>query len=290
VDVAQAILLGLVQGVTEFLPISSTAHLRILPALAGWPDPGAAFTAAIQLGTLAAVVIYFRKEITGALRGLLSSINGRGFDPVQARMGWAIVVGTIPIAVCGVAFQRQIETQLRSLSVVAWSLIGMGLVLLAAELRARRRRDEADVRPWDGLWVGLWQAAALVPGMSRSGSSIAGALFAGFDGAAAARISFLLSIPSVLAAGAFSLWKHRGSLLADEMLTPMLVANLASFLSGYAAIAFLIYFLRRHGTFLFVAYRLLLGALILAMLSNGRLEPFEGIPNEAHSRAVVSSR
>jgi len=291
VGIVEAALIGLVQGLTEFLPVSSTAHVRILPALLDKPDPGAAFTAAIQIGTLLAVLIYFRKDLAEAFAGWLGSLTGKKFDRSKARMGWAVVLGTIPIVVLGVAFQSSIERELRSLLVVAWSLIGMGLVLLVAEAVGRRKRGEADVMPADGVWVGFWQSLALVPGMSRSGSSIAGALFAGFGRAEAARFSFLLSVPSVLAAGVYSVLRHRESLLPTwlggqgEMFAQMLVANAAAFVSGYAAIAFLIRFLKRHGTFVFVVYRVALGAILLWMVHSGRLSPLAGLPEQTRAPA-----
>ncbi|MBI5708182.1 MAG: undecaprenyl-diphosphatase UppP [Armatimonadetes bacterium] len=279
-DLIQAIVLGLLQGLTEFLPVSSTAHIRIVPALAGWNDPGPAFTAAIQLGTLLAVLIYFRTELLHAVRGWVSSLTGRGYNTQEARMGWAIFVGTIPIVVLGVLFKDQIENEWRSLNIVAGSLILMGLVLLAAEFLGSRKRGESSMTPKDGLWVGLWQSLALVPGMSRSGSSIAGALFLGMDRPSAARLSFLLSVPSVFAAGIFSIVKHRHELLGSE-LVPMLVANGVSFLSGYLAIAFLIKMLQRHGTYWFVAYRVVLGLAIYGLMASGTLSPMAGMEGPA---------
>jgi undecaprenyl-diphosphatase len=273
----EAVILGIVQGITEFLPISSTAHIRILPALVGWQDPGAPFTAAIQIGTLLAVLIYFRKELGAAFLGWIGSIAGKGSDPVGARMGWAIVVGTVPIVFFGVLFKDSIENQLRSLYVIAWALIGMGIVLLIAEALGSRKRNEDDVRIRDGIWVGLWQALALIPGMSRSGSSIAGALFAGFDRASAARFSFLLSVPSVFAAAVYSLIRHRHELVSGHLFVPMVVANVAAFVSGYAAIALLIYVLKKSGTLPFVAYRIALGLFILRLVWAGHLSPTEGM-------------
>lgn len=273
----QAVILGLVQGLTEFLPISSTAHLRIVPALLGWPDPGAAFTAVIQLGTLAAVLVYFRKDLLEAATGWFRSLKGgSGASTPSSRLGWAIFVGTIPIVVMGLMFKTSIENELRSLQVVAWSLIVMGLVMGVADRLAVAPRDLDEVGTRDGWWVGAWQAIALIPGASRSGSTISGALFARFDRAAAARFSFLLSVPSVFAAGVFSIKEHAGSLKQD--LAPVIVATLVSFVVGYAAIAFLLRYLQTRGLFPFVVYRVLVGVAILTMLSQGTLQPDTGLP------------
>jgi undecaprenyl-diphosphatase len=268
----QAALLGLVQGLTEFLPVSSTAHVRLVPELFGWPDPGAPFTAAIQLGTLVAIVAYFWKDLVRSLGGWASSF----FDPSrrnspEARMGWAVVWGTFPIVVFGILFRHEIETGLRSLYVVAWSLIGIGLVMAGAEWMGKRTRQLNDVRPKDGFAVGLFQALALIPGVSRSGSTISGALFLGFERADAARFSFLLSVPSILAAGVFSLWRHREVLLGPEQ-AAVWTANAASFVSGYLAIALLLRMLKKHGIGVFVGYRLLVGIAVLVALQAGWLD------------------
>lgn len=278
-DLIQAIALGIVQGLTEFLPISSTAHLRIVPSLLGWPDPGAAFTASIQLGTLGAIVVYFAKDLWSALRGWVASFRGgEAAREPQARIGWAIVLGTIPIGVFGFLFKDAIEGSLRSLYVIAGSLIGMGVLMLLADQFGKRRREISEVGPRDGLWVGLWEAIALIPGASRSGSTITGALIAGFDREAAARFSFLLSVPAILIAAVFSIAEHRDELLGAN-LAPMLVANVFSFAFGYLSIAFLIRYLQRHGIRAFVLYRLAIGVLLLYLLWTGILTPMDGVPS-----------
>lgn len=276
-DLIQAIVLGIVQGLTEFLPISSTAHLRLVPSLFGWDDPGAAFTASIQLGTLAAIVAYFAKDLWVAFRAWLGSFRGgEAARTPQARMGWAIVVGTIPIGICGILFKDAIEGSLRSLYVISASLIGMGVLMLLAERFGAQRRGTGEVTVKDGLWVGLWQAIALIPGASRSGSTITGALIAGFDREAAARFSFLLSVPAILIAGVFSVVEHRKELLGENLL-PMVMANVFSFIFGYVSIAFLIRFLQRHGIRVFVLYRVVIGLLLLYLLWTGALAPMTGI-------------
>jgi undecaprenyl-diphosphatase len=280
----QAIIYGIVQGLTEFLPISSTAHIRIVPALLGWEkDPGAAFTAVIQIGTLIAVYLYFRQDLVRLLRGMLTGLlEGRMLQDPEARMGWMIGVGTVPIVVCGVVFKEQIKGPLRSLYVISGMLIGIALVLAAAEWLVRRwelngmkRKELVDLRWSDALVIGLAQALALVPGTSRSGATIAGGLFQGLTRMAAARYSFLLSLPSVFAAGVYELYKERQELLSsqDDVIN-LLTATVVSGVVGYASIAFLLGYLRQHTLYLFIIYRLLLGGLLLALLAAGRLQPF----------------
>ena len=276
----QAIVLGVVQGLTEFSPISSTAHLRIVPALLGWADPGAAFTAVIQIGTLLAVLAYFRADITRIAWATLSDLSHARFCHNQdARLGWMIVVGTIPIVVAGLLFQDVIETTLRSLYVISASMIALALALMAAEWVAQRRelsgqpaRTMAGLSWGDAAAVGLAQALALIPGASRSGVTIMGGLFRGMDRPTAARFSFLLSLPAILAAGIYELYKEREALLASQTdAINLLVATAVSGVVGYASIAFLLGYLKTHSTFLFIAYRLVLGLGLLALLVSGRL-------------------
>ena len=268
----QAIVLGIVQGLTEFLPISSTAHLRIVPAFAGWEDPGAAFTAVTQLGTLAAVLLYFREDLGRIARSWLGSVrHPRRTRDLDARLGWYILLGTIPIGIFGLAFKNQIETGARNLTLIAATLILLGLVLLAAERVGRRTRSVEDVTLRDGIAVGLAQAAALVPGVSRSGATITAGLFLGLDREAAARFSFLLSVPAVVLAGLLEL---KTILDGDAVgqgtdLVPLAVATVLAFVSGYASIAFLLRFLVRNSTLVFVVYRIGLGVLVLVLLAAG---------------------
>src|SRR5918995_5962335 len=199
IDLLQAVVLGLIQGLTEFLPISSSAHLRILPEWFGWGDPGAAFTAIIQIGTELAVLLYFRKDIWRIIRQWVLSLGRRELrgDP-DARMGWLIIIGSVPIVVLGLLFQDDIETTLRDLRIVAISLVAFSLVLYWADRVGRKRRELRQLTVRDGLLFGLAQAMALVPGVSRSGGTITMGLFLGYTRAAAARYSFLLAIPAVL--------------------------------------------------------------------------------------------
>ena len=264
-------MLGLAQGLTEFLPISSTAHLRVIPAFAGWEDPGAAFTAVTQLGTMATVLLFFRRDlarIAGAwLAGLRDPARRRDLD---GRLGWYILLGTIPIGLFGLAFKDHIETGARSLHLIGAALILLGALLMLAERRARRERGLGSLRLRDGLVIGGAQALALVPGVSRSGATITAGLFLGLDRASAARYSFLLSVPAVVLSGTLEL----GSIVLDKTATgvplgPLAVATLLAFVSGYATIAFLLRFLATHSTAVFVGYRLLLGAVVLLALGAG---------------------
>lgn len=270
----ESIVLGIVQGLTEFLPISSTAHLKIVPKLLGWNDPGASFSAVIQLGTVLAVLGYFRKdlaEMTGALlRGLK---EGRPLEDPRSRMGLYIAAATLPIVVFGLLFQRAIKTDLRSLYVIAASLIVVGVGMGWADRRAgllALRKERASFG--DALFVGFAQALALIPGVSRSGSTIAAGLLRGLDRAEAARFSFLLSIPAVTAAGL----KEGVDLARDGFggvgVLPLLAGTLTSFVVGYAAIAGLIAFLKKRSVMVFVGYRIALGVGLLALLSAGVLE------------------
>jgi undecaprenyl-diphosphatase len=270
--IVQAILLGLVQGLTEFLPISSVAHLRIVPALLGWPDPGAAFSAVIQLGTLAAVLIYFAREIVDLTRaGLAGLARGRPLGEVRARLAWFILVGTIPIGVCGLAFKRFIENEARSLYVISGSLVLLALLLWAVERRGGFRKPMETIGFRDSQIMGLAQALALIPGSSRSGVTITAGLFVGLTRDAAARFSFLLGIPAILASGLFELRELIRHGLGGGGLLALGVATVVSAASGYLAIAFLLRYLRTHSTHLFIWYRLALGGILLALLASGHL-------------------
>jgi undecaprenyl-diphosphatase len=265
-----SILLGVIQGVSEYLPISSTAHLRIIPALLGWEDPGAAFTAVIQLGTLVAVLLYFARDIVEIVRDLFR--NGP-----RAREGWMIGVGTIPVVVFGLLFKKHIETTLRSLYIIAGAMIGLAVILAVAERLERRRQKLRTMEQlgWaDAIIVGFCQAVALIPGSSRSGCTITGGLFLGMSRETAARFSFLLSLPSVFAAGVFELVHARHDLLStSKHVHELVVATVVSFVVGYASIAFLLGYLKKHTTWLFIVYRLLAGAALFALLWSGKLRP-----------------
>ena len=275
----QAIVLGLVQGLTEFLPISSTAHLRIVPELLGWKDPGAAYSAVIQLGTVAAVLIYFRKDLVtlgGAFfQGLLKR---QPFATLESRLAWFVLVGTLPIGLCGLAFKKTIEGSLRSLYVISGSLIVLALILFIVERMASHKRPLADMRWQDAIIVGLWQALALIPGSSRSGTTITGALSLGLRREDAARYSFLLSIPATSLAGIFEL-KHLLEATERPSAVALWTGTLVAFASGWAAIAWLISYLRRRSTLIFIIYRVVLGVVLLGLLHQGVLRPLSGVEN-----------
>jgi len=269
----EAIVLGLVQGVTEFLPISSTAHLRIVPALLGWADPGAAFSAVIQLGTVAAVLIYFRRDLWSLTVAALRSLARRQpLETTESRLAWFVVLGTLPIGVFGLIFKNAIETQLRSLYVISGSLMALAAVLFVYERIASHQRTLDQMTLKDGVVIGLWQCLALVPGASRSGTTITGGLSLGFRREDAARYSFLLSIPATALAGVFQL-KHFLEAPEKPPTVALAVSTAVAFISGMAAIAGLLRYLRTRTMMVFVVYRLLLGGALLALLFTGVLGP-----------------
>jgi undecaprenyl-diphosphatase len=287
----EAVLLGVIQGLTEFLPISSTAHLLVVRSLLGHPHPEDAFTVVIQLGTVVAVFWYFRVEVARLARGFWTDLRLRriGATP-DGRLAWLIILGTIPAVAVGFFLKKWLKETFFNLTSIAIVSIVFALLMAAAEWWAHRRvrrglpqRQEADIGRLDALWVGLWQACALMPGGSRSGTTITGGLFAGLARPAAARFSFLLSLPVVLGAGLKELYdeykafRHPTpgeppSLFAsgDEVMA-LVVGTVVAAVVGYFAIRFLLYFLQRYSMAVFVAYRLLLGAAILALLAAGVL-------------------
>jgi len=273
VSTLEAIVLGLVQGLTEFLPISSTGHILFVPALAGWPDPGAAFSAVIQLGTMAAVLVYFRADLWRMALAFLKSFTGDRplwkSEDSDGRIGWYIVLGTIPIAIVGIVFKDQIENNVRTLSLVAIVMILFSFVLMAADLKGAQDRDVKELTLKDGIIIGLFQALALIPGVSRSGSTISGGLFLGLNRESATRYSFLLSVPAVVLSGLFELRHIGDSTGASVGIGPTAIATVLAFISGYFAIAFLLRFVRTHNFSVFVVYRVAVGVLMLVLLATG---------------------
>ncbi|HEV8485381.1 MAG TPA: undecaprenyl-diphosphatase UppP [Blastocatellia bacterium] len=279
----QAILLGLIQGLTEFIPISSTAHLTIAGRLMGLisaehPEQWTAFMAVIQLGTLVAVIVYFWFDIVNIIRGFILTnvalITRKPVDTLSrdgAWLGWLVIVGTIPIAVVGLLFRHQIEgAKTKDLRVIAGSLIGLALVLTLAEVVGRRLRDMKELKLMDALAIGAAQVLALIPGSSRSGTTITAGLFVGLKRETAARISFLLSIPAVAASGLLELPKALRSGGGMDWLA-LAVATSISAVVGYLSIAFLLRYLHRHSTFVFVAYRIALGLILIGLILSGRI-------------------
>lgn len=285
----EAIVLGLVQGLTEFLPISSTAHLRIVPELLGWEDPGAAYSAVIQLGTVAAVLIYFRKDLVALTRAFIDGLRKREpFGTVESRLAWFVGLGTLPIGILGLAFKKHIESTLRSLYVISASLIVLAIVLFVVERVAAHRRTLADMKMRDGIIIGLWQSLALIPGSSRSGTTLTGALSLGLRREDAARYSFLLSIPATSLAGLLEL-KHLLQSTGPRPSTLMLaVGTVVAFGSGLAAIAWLLRYLRTRSTLVFIVYRVALGLALLGLLHAGVLKPLSGVSAEEAAKSQTA--
>ncbi|MGP3983035.1 undecaprenyl-diphosphate phosphatase [Streptomyces sp. KR80] len=279
----ESFILGLVQGLTEFLPISSSAHLRLTAAFADWKDPGAAFTAITQIGTETAVLIYFRKDIARIVSAWARSLFDREMrSDHDARMGWLVIIGSIPIGVLGVTLKDQIEGPFRNLQLIATTLIVMGIVLGVADRLAARdedggkhravrdRKTLAELSVRDGLIYGVCQAMALIPGVSRSGATISGGLLMGYTREAAARYSFLLAIPAVLASGVFEL---RDAGEGHVSWGPTVFATVVAFFVGYAVIAWFMRFITTKSFMPFVIYRILLGILIFVLVGAGVLDP-----------------
>ncbi|AIJ17120.1 undecaprenyl-diphosphate phosphatase [Streptomyces violaceoruber] len=280
----ESLVLGLVQGLTEFLPVSSSAHLRLTAAFSGWHDPGAAFTAITQIGTEAAVLIYFRKDIGRIIAAWTRSLTDKSMrhDP-DARMGWLVIVGSIPIGVLGLTLKDQIEGPFRDLRITATMLIVVGVIIGIADRMAARdekggrhrapqqRKELENLGVRDGLIYGLCQAAALIPGVSRSGATISGGLFMGYRREAAARYSFLLAIPAVLASGVFEL---KDAMESDHVSWgPTLFATVIAFATGYVVIAWFMKFISTKSFMPFVWYRIALGIVIIVLVSVGVLSP-----------------
>ena len=271
----RTVVLGVVQGLTEFLPISSTAHLKVVPVLLGWGDPGVAVTAVIQLGSIAAVIGYFREDLARASRGMARALRQGDWSHADARLGIAIAIGTVPIVIAGLAiklFWPGYETSvLRSVSSIAVVSIVMALLLALAEQLGRRKKQLPAVQGADGLLVGLAQALAIIPGVSRSGSTLTASLLVGWERADAARFSFLLGIPAITLAGLVELKSAFAEGSAYGPL-PMLLGILAAAVVSWLAIAWLLRFLQTNSTWPFVIYRLLFGVgLLMAVAMNPKL-------------------
>jgi undecaprenyl-diphosphatase len=264
----EVVVLGLVQGLTEFLPISSSAHLRIVSGVFFGNDPGAAFTAVSQLGTEAAVLIYFARDIvrlvTGWIRGLLH--REERSEP-EYRLTWLVIIATLPISILGLLLKDQIETVARNLWLIATTMIVFGVVLGVAERLGRQKVDLEQVTVAQGVTMGFAQALALIPGVSRSGGTISAGLFLGLTRPAAVRLSFLLAIPAVVASGLFEL--KSAFVPGGPSGLQMAVATLIAFGVGYAAIAWLLRYIEHHSIYLFVWYRIALGAVLFAALGTG---------------------
>ena len=262
-DYLHAILLALVQGLTEFLPISSSAHLILLPRLLGWADQGLAFDVAVHIGTLTAVVAYFRHDVSCLLRAWIKSCARRQLS-TEARLAWLVLLGTVPVAVAGLLFHDVIESSLRSPLLIAATTIGFGLLLGLSDSRGQKIRSEYTLRVTDVLWIGIAQALALIPGTSRSGITMTAALALGLTRSAAARFSFLLSVPVILMAGGYE------SLQLLQQAEPvawdsLVLGTVAAGVSAYLSIHFFMRLIEKVGMLPFVIYRLVLGVFLLLL-------------------------
>jgi undecaprenyl-diphosphatase len=269
----EALVLGVVQGLTEFLPISSSAHQSIIGQFFGGEDPGSAFTAINQLGTESAVIIFFRRDIWLIIRSWAGSLVGKvPRDNAEARMGWLVIIGSIPIVVLGVLFQDAIDTTFRNLWITVAMLGGFGVVIGLADWFARNRRPLESLTWGHGVLFGLAQSLALIPGVSRSGATIAVGLTMGYQRVAAAKYAFLLAIPAVVGSGLFKLTD-----IANEPVEPawgpIILATVVSFVIGYAVIAWLLRYVSTHNFLPFVIYRIALAGVVVVLLLTGVLEP-----------------
>jgi undecaprenyl-diphosphatase len=260
VDILQIIVLALVQGLTEFLPVSSSAHLILVPVLTGWHDQGLAFDVAVHVGTLSAVVIYFRKEIGQMFFAWMASLKGKHTE--DSRLAWGVLIGTIPVGLVGLLFKDYISGNLRSELVIAATTIIFGLLLWYADWSGRRNRDEHSLSWKDIVIIGCAQAIALIPGTSRSGITITAGLMLGLTAQAAARFSFLLSIPVIVLAGGVETLDYLEVASIDDM-NDLIIGALISAVSAYLCIHYFLMLLERVGMTPFVIYRLLLGVLLL---------------------------
>lgn len=281
-NLLEAVLLGIIQGLTEFLPISSTGHLTVAGKLMNLisperPEQWTAFIAVIQLGTLVAVLIYFFKDIVNIINSFIKEniINRKKFSEQDSnsKLGWMIIIGSIPVVIIGLLFKDIIEgTLTKNLFVISGSLIGLAIILAIAEKAASHKKNINELSITDSLIIGIAQAFALIPGASRSGTTITGGLFVGLNREAAARFSFLLSIPAVLGSGLLQLYEAL-SYLDSTMTLNLAAASLAAALSGYIAIDFLLKYLRRNTTFIFIYYRVAIGILIIVLLLSNIIKP-----------------
>jgi len=278
----EAIILGIVQGITEFLPISSTGHLTLAGKFMGLiseenPERWTAFIAVIQLGTMISILVYFWKDLwnifTEFLQNNLQKRVKFSKQSTNSKLGWMIILGTIPIVVIGLLFKDMIEGALtKNLYVISGSLIVLAIILAGAEKTAKFKKNIEDITVLDSILIGLSQAVALIPGSSRSGTTITGGLFLGLKRDVAARFSFLLSVPAVLASGVLQLIESLKYINYD-LTVNLIVATIVSAISGYLAIDFLLKFLKKNTTFIFIYYRIALGVLILVLLYSNIINP-----------------
>lgn len=268
-DILNAIILGIIQGLSEFLPISSTAHLRIIPSFFGWQDIGAAYTAVMQVGTMIAIIIYFWKDLYNMFTSFTASVKEKTYmSKPDTRLLFMVCIGTIPILIFGYLFKDFIRNEFRSMYVMAGSMIIFSLIILAGEKYTNRNVSIEKLTLKDSIIIGFFQSLALVPGTSRSGSTITGGFFRNMDRESAARYSFLLSIPAILISGLYELYSERVSLFASGNSTiSLVIATVVSGIVGYISIWFLLSYLKKHSLLIFIVYRILFGILIIILLS-----------------------
>lgn len=267
-EIIKAIVLGIVQGLTEFLPISSTAHLRIIPAFFGWSDIGSGYTAVMQIGTMIAIIIYFWKDLMNMFTSVLKSAGSKDFKTSpHTRLFINVAIGTIPIMIFGYVLKDFIDHQFRSFYVISITMILFSVVIAIAEKVSKMNNPIENLNIKDSIIIGLFQSIALIPGTSRSGSTMSGAFFRNMNREAAARYSFLLSIPAVLISGLYKLYSERKVLLASgDSIESIVIATVVSGIVGFISIWFLLRFLKTHTMMLFIVYRILLGVIVLVLL------------------------
>lgn len=284
----QAIFIGVVEGLTEFLPVSSTAHMAVLPQLMGQPDPGAAFSAVVQMGPIIAIVAYFRHDLIRYVRGILRTKTPFKIpaDDMDARLGWYTALGTLPALLMGYLLRHQITGSFRSLYVIAATFIIFGIVLFIAEQVGKHARSLAQMTWKDSQAIGWAQTLALIPGTSRSGATLIAGLFLGLDRESATRFSFLLSVPVITAAGLFEFKSDVMPVLKQQgtaILGPYLIGTLVAGIVAYAVIHWFLGYVRKHNTNLFIVYRIAFGVLLLVLLRTGHLKDSTETAKEARA-------
>lgn len=266
-EIIKAIVYGVLQGFFAWLPVSSVAHVRIAPALFGWEDPGAAYSAVLQLGTTVAVIVYFFNDLSKMTSSVIHSVKERDFKTRHdTRLFFYILAGTIPIVICGVLFQKMIKNQFRGMYIIAIGLIVFGILLYISEKVSRMSRKVEDINLKDSLIIGIFQVLALIPGCSRSGSTITGGFFRQLDRESAAKFSFLLGLPAFILSGVFEIFKERESLFAGGNMLSLMVGTIVSVAVGYLSVWFLLSYLKKHSIMIFVYYRIALGLVIILLL------------------------
>jgi undecaprenyl-diphosphatase len=295
ITILQSIILGLIQGLTEFLPVSSTGHMRIIPAELHWPDPGAGMSAILQLGPILSIIAFFRADLGRYLAGIKNSISKGVMFPkgdVDAKLGWFTLIGTIPLAIAGLALEHKVNTTFRSLDIIAWCLIVLAILLLIVDFTSKRTRKVEDVTLTDTIIIGVAQAFALVPGASRSGCTITAGLLRGLDREAAARFSFLLSIPAITLAGLYKLLKEAKLHHIHGVVVPGVIGAVVAGIVAYVVIKWFLKFLgeENHTTLPFIIWRIAVGVLILWQLHTGYLKPDTGLtPDDTSTQPTTAS-